>query len=120
LLLLMSRQDELTVQVPSTLPPQAETFMHWLELPPEPVDPPLCELPPEPVDPPLCELPPVPVWLLLAAQAAAKIPKAIANGRTGAWTFIEISLESESKYVPDVIAPGQRVLSEKDAISRSA
>src|SRR5947207_2635512 len=61
LLLLMSRQEELTFQVPTTLPPQAETFVHAWELPPEPLEPPLCELPPEPFDPPLCELPPEPV-----------------------------------------------------------
>jgi len=50
------RQDEFTVQVPTTLPEQAVTFVHdWPE-------PPVLEFPPpEPVEPPLLELPPVPV-----------------------------------------------------------
>jgi hypothetical protein len=61
LLSLNVTHDELTFQVPTTLPPQAVTLGQDapppvpLEVPPVPV-----ELPPAPVVPPVLELPPVP------------------------------------------------------------
>lgn len=61
------RHDGVTVQVPTTSPPQGVTLAVALQddpplpgLPPVPTAPPLLELPPVPTTPPLLELPPVP------------------------------------------------------------
>jgi hypothetical protein len=130
LLLESARHDELTVQVPTTLPPQAATLVQDPELPPvalppepfdpplwplppEPVEPPLCA-PPEPVEPPLCPLPPEPVWSPDWAQLAEMIPKASANAKRGDWAFIEVSLEPASGRLVRGIASSRTELSEKD------
>jgi len=61
LLSLNVTHDELTFQVPTTLPPQAVTLGQDAP-PPVPLElpPVLVELPPVPVFPPVLELPPVP------------------------------------------------------------
>ena len=81
-LLLRSRHAELAVQVPTTLPPQAVTFVH--DVPPPPV-PPLA-LPPVPTEPPLppvLELPPVPEGLFepVLEQANPRIVRAVIRMR---------------------------------------
>jgi hypothetical protein len=74
------RHDELTAQVPTTLPPQAVTAGH--DDPPPP--------PPVPVIPPLLEVPPAPDGVpVLEAQAPEKIAAAIAIARAADCTFIE-------------------------------
>jgi hypothetical protein len=72
------RHDDITVHVPTTLPPQAVTFEQDNPLPPAPVVPPL-------------ELPPAPGWLpgLLEAHAPPMIMSAVAIARAADWSFIE-------------------------------
>jgi hypothetical protein len=79
------RHDDITVQVPTTLPPQGDTFEQDGPLPPAPVVPPL-------------ELPPAPDWLpgLLEAHAPPIIMSAVATNRTADWTFIEGTPSKES------------------------
>jgi len=78
------RQDELTVQVPTTLPPQAVPFEQE-DPPPVPL-----EAPPVPVVPPVLELPPVPDE---PRELELQAPEIIANARVivrkADWTFIE-------------------------------
>jgi hypothetical protein len=118
LLLESRRHDELTVQVPTTSPPQAETLVQdpelppVLEFPPDPVDPPLLEFPPEPFDPPLLE-PPEPDWPPDWAHPTEMIPRASANARAGDWAFIEVSLEPASGRLVRGIASNGAGLSEK-------
>jgi hypothetical protein len=70
--------DDVTFQVPTTLPPQGDPFGQ--DGPPVPADP--------VVPPP--ELPPVPVWLFpVELQAPEIIANAIAIARVADWTFIE-------------------------------
>jgi hypothetical protein len=82
LLSLSVRQDELTVQVPTTLPPQAVPFGHETPLPPVPLPPAPVLLPPVPVVPPVLELPPVPEPVMpLELQAPVIIAKAAVIAR---------------------------------------
>src|SRR5450432_3879700 len=86
------RQDAMTFQVPTTLPPQPVTFEQDapappvpLELPPVPNAPAL-ELPAVPTAPPLPLLPPLPDDR--PEHATAIIPSAIAIAKAADWTFI--------------------------------
>jgi len=95
------RHDDVTVQVPTTLPPQGVTLSQdalppplpelppvstppeLLELPPVSTPPELLELPPVPTPPPPLELPPVPDGLSSSELHAPEItPNATAAART--------------------------------------
>jgi hypothetical protein len=74
------RQDDVTFQVPTTLPPHGAPFGQ--DGPPVPA---------VPVDPavPLLELPPVPVRLPVELQAPEITANPIVRARAADWTFIE-------------------------------
>jgi hypothetical protein len=74
------RHDEVTFQVPTTLPPQADPFGQ--DGPPVPAVPVVPAVP-------LLELPPVPVVFPVGLQAPEIIANAIAIARAADWTFIE-------------------------------
>src|SRR4029079_17213803 len=75
------RHDDITVQVPTTLPPQTATLVQV---------PPPVELPPVPLLP---ELPPVPdEEPELALHAADTMPSATAMATTADWIFIGLLL----------------------------
>jgi hypothetical protein len=85
------RHDDITVQVPTTLPPQADPLAeHAADVPPVP----LPVVPPVVPAVPAAELPPVPVGPSELDVHAPKItPNAIAIARTAAdWPFIEALL----------------------------
>ena len=79
------RQDDVTFQVATALPPQAVPLEH------DPAPPPPLEVPPAPPDP-LLEVPPVPDGVLdVGLHAPEIIANAIANTRAADCTFIERS-----------------------------
>jgi hypothetical protein len=75
------KHDDVTFQVPTTLPPQGATFEHEAAPPPAPVFP---------------VLPPVPDWgLVVVLQAAQSNPNVVSRARTADWTLVErISMTS--------------------------
>jgi hypothetical protein len=82
------KHDDITVQVPTTLPPQAVTF--WQDEPP-PVPP--LDVPPVPGPVPPLELPPVPEGAPeVAVHAPEIVPAVNAIARAADLTFMEMLL----------------------------
>jgi hypothetical protein len=99
-----ARHEDITLHVPTTLPPQAVTFEQ--APPPPPPDPP-AELPPVPTVPPL-ELPPAPDWPeLVLEQAKPKIESAAAIARSEVPCVMTILLGRSDRFSWIASGPGE-------------